>query len=221
MSRKEKKIAIAILITIIICSSILVVKIKISEKQNLETNKELYTSYKDAMEENESDDEEKTEENEDTDNSQDEETTSNNNESVYMTITADGKKYRVAGEINIPKIGLNHPIIYETTEQNLKIAPTKLSGPNLNEPGNVCIVGHNYNNNQFFSRLSELRKDDKVNLIDNKGKKMTYYVYDRFEVEETDFSCIAPNYSGEYELTLITCTVRKNNRLVVKCKAET
>ena len=43
----------------------------------------------------------------------------------------------------IPKLSIKYPVINETTEEYLKIAPTKLFGPNANEVGNLCIIGHN------------------------------------------------------------------------------
>ena len=121
----------------------------------------------------------------------------------------------------ILKLNINYPVIYETTDEYLKVAPTKLFGPEANEVGNFCIVGHNYKNKQFFSRLSELEKDDKVYLMSNQGKKLTYYVYDKYEVNEKDLSCTSQDTNGNIELTLITCTTKKKNRLVVKCRAKT
>lgn len=213
MSRRERKLALAVLVFIMSCSIFLIIKIKISDNQNKEINNEIYEEYKDFVAD---DNQEETEDaDEDTD-----ENGSEGDSDVFVTVDAQGKKYRIAGEINIPKIAVNYPVIYETTDANLKIAPTKLSGPNINEPGNVCIVGHNYKSKEFFSRLSELTNGDKVNLTNNNGKRVTYIVCKKYEVPETDLSPIEPNYSDEMELTLITCTKRKSDRLVVKCKAE-
>ena len=130
-----------------------------------------------------------------------------------------GKQYRVLGKIIIPKISIHYPIINETSEEYLKIAPTKLYGPEINEVGNLCIVGHNYKNNQFFSRLSELNVGDKVFLTPNNGKDLKYLVYNKYEIEETDMECTNQNTNGNVEITLITCTKDKKKRLVVKCKA--
>ena len=119
----------------------------------------------------------------------------------------------------IPKLELVYPVVNETTDEYLKIAPTKLTGPNMNEKGNFCIVGHNYKNNQFFSKLSKLQINDKVCLTSNNGKKLNYTVYDKYEVDEMDHSCTNQNTRGNIETTLITCTSDKSKRLVVKCKA--
>ncbi len=44
-------------------------------------------------------------------------------------------------------------------------------------------------NEQFFSRLSELNIGDKVYLTPNKGKGMIYLVYDKYEIAENDMEC--------------------------------
>lgn len=210
MNKGEKKLICFLLIGIIIGSGILIFKIKSEPEYNEALYDEIYSEYKEILEkENESYSEE------------DEKNAVKTDNTVYMNVNSKGQKYRVAGQINIPKIGVNYPIVYETSEEYLKIAPTKLAGPDINELGNVCIVGHNYKNQQFFSRLSELENNDKIDLLDNKGKRVSYFVYDKYEVPETDLSCTNQNTNGEMEATLITCTKKKSNRLVVKCRAIT
>lgn len=195
MDKGEKKLICFLLMAIIIGSSILIFKINSEPKYDEALYDEIYSEYEEVLAK------------------EDEKNT------VYMKVNSKGEKYRVAGQIQIPKIGINYPIVYETSEEYLKIAPTKLFGPDINEPGNVCIVGHNYKNEQFFSRLSELENNDKINLLDNKGKRVSYLVFDKYEVAETDLSCTEQNTNGEREVTLITCTKKKDKRLVVKCKA--
>ncbi len=203
MDKGEKKLICCLLIGIIIGSSILIFKIKSESEYDEALYDEIYSEYEEILaKENQSYSEEE-------------------KNAVYMKVNSKGEKYRVAGQIHIPKIGINYPIVYETSEEYLKIAPTKLFGPDINEPGNVCIVGHNYKNEQFFSRLSELENNDKINLLDNKGKRVSYLVYDKYEVAETDLSCTEQNTNGEREVTLITCTKKKDKRLVVKCRAIT
>lgn len=207
MDKGERKLICFLLIGIIIGSSILIFKIKSEDEYDEALYNEIYSEYEEIL----------AKENESEPNKEEEHTTKDDN-TIYMKVDSKGQKYRVAGQINIPKIGVNYPIVYETTEEYLKIAPTKLFGPDINEPGNVCITGHNYKNDQFFSRLSELENNDKINLLDNKGKRVSYFVYDKYEVSETDMSCTNQNTNGEREVTLITCTKKKNNRLVVKCR---
>lgn len=202
MNKKEKKFILLLLIVIIISASILIFKIQGTYKYDQNLYDEIYSEYEEILL-----------------SSEDEQDTTKKKDKIYMNVNAKGQKYRVAGEISIPKISINYPVIENTSEEYLKIAPTKLFGPDINEIGNVCIIGHNYKNNQFFSRLSELENNDKVSLLDNNGRRVNYFVYDKYEVSETDLSCTNQDTNGEREVTLITCTKNKNRRLVVKCRA--
>ena len=65
---------------------------------------------------------------------------------------SNGKSYDSIGNINIPKLGINYPILATTTEQTLKVAVTKYWGGNPNEVGNLCVSGHNYKNSKFFGK---------------------------------------------------------------------
>lgn len=205
MSRGETKFIGVLLSGIIICASILIYKIKSEPKYDKQLYNEIYSEYEEifvSIEDEETNTEEKVKD-----------------KTIYMITNSHGQNFRVAGEISIPKININYPIIYETTEEYLKIAPTKLFGPDINEIGNLCIVGHNYKNKQFFSRVNELEVNDKVYLTSNRGERFTYLVYDKYEVDEKDLSCTSQETDGNIEVTLITCTTAKKNRLVVKCRA--
>lgn len=206
MNRGELKFICILLLGIIIFSCILIYKIKSEPKYNQQLYNEIYSEYEEML------------------MSIKEETNTEENvkdNTIYMIENSQGQKFRVAGEITIPKININYPIVYETTEEYLKIAPTKLFGPDINEVGNLCIVGHNYNNKQFFSKIKELEVNDKVYLTTNRGEKFTYLVYDKYEVNEKDLSCTSQETNGNVEATLITCSTAKKNRLVVKCRAIT
>ena len=210
MDKRERNFVFFLLLIILIFSCFLVYKIKSEPKYDEKLYNEIYAEYEELFETNQ---EEIKEDNNLNNNKKD--------NTIYLRVDEQGNKYRVAGKITIPKISIQYPIIYETSEDYLKIAPTKLFGPDVNEVGNLCIVGHNYKNEQFFSRLSELNIGDKVYLTPNKGKDMIYLVYDKYEIAENDMECTSQDTNGNIELTLITCTAKKKNRLVVKCKAIT
>lgn len=82
------------------------------------------------------------------------------------TVAKDGTEYFAIGVINISKLGINYPILSTTSEELLKISPSKFWGPNPNEIGNLCIVGHNYRNSKFFSKIGTLVLGDIVNITD-------------------------------------------------------
>lgn len=141
---------------------------------------------------------------------------------LVMQTTENGYKYKTIGKINIPKINVTYSIIdgptdtIEETEDLLKISPTKFWGPNPNEIGNFCVVGHNYRNNRFFSKVPTLQSGDIVEVTDLSGKTIKYKVYDKYEVEPTDVNCTTQLTNGKREVTLITCTDDSKHRVVVK-----
>lgn len=126
----------------------------------------------------------------------------------------------VIGKIVIPSIQIDYPILRCTTDELLKIAPTKLCGPDINEKGNLCIIGHNYHNSNFFSKLNQINIGDNVVLTnaDNKSE-LTYVANKIYVISKNDLSVLNQQNDKEIELTLITCTNNKNERLIVKCNA--
>jgi len=134
----------------------------------------------------------------------------------------DGTIYYTIGKINIPKINCTYPILSSETENYdtlLKIAPCKFHGSNPNEIGNLCIIGHNYRNSQFFSKVPKLVNGDIIEITDNFGKTVNYEVYDKYIVNYTDTACTTQQTDGKKEITLITCTdASDENRVIVKAR---
>lgn len=138
---------------------------------------------------------------------------------VKMSTASDGTKYYTIGKISIPSIDVKYPILSTTTEELLKTAPCKFWGPALNEPGNFCIVGHNYRNSMFFSKVPKLKNGDKIKITDLSGRTITYEVYDKYKVKPSDVDCTSQLTEGRTEITLITCTDNNKQRVVVKARA--
>jgi len=122
----------------------------------------------------------------------------------------------IIGAIRIDKIRVHYPILSSFSEENLQIAPCRISGPLPNEIGNLCIAGHNYVDTKFFSRLHELSLQDTILIYDLKGNSVLYEVYDKYEVAPDDLSCLDISSENNRELTLITCNNVTGNRLVLK-----
>lgn len=139
-----------------------------------------------------------------------------NNENKY--VTQSGESYTTEAVLNIPSLGINYPILSDTSEELLKISLNKFWGPSPNEIGNYCIVGHNYKNKKMFGKLSEIKNGDVVELTDNSGKTVKYAVYNKYVVEPTDVACTSQLTNGNREVTLITCTNYGKQRLVVKAR---
>ena len=124
----------------------------------------------------------------------------------------------IIGSIEIPKINIHYPIISNTTDEFLKLSPCRFYGPFPNEIGNLCIAGHNYNNNKFFSNIYSLEENDIINIYDINNFCVTYYVYNKFEISSTDTSVVSQNTNNKREITLITCNNVNNNRFIIKAK---
>ncbi len=138
--------------------------------------------------------------------------------------TSGGFRYTTIATVSIPKLNLQYPVLdgetdsAEETEALLKISPTKFWGPEPNEVGNFCIVGHNYRNTKFFSKVPTLVSGDIITLTDLSGRTIQYKVYNKYEVAPTDVSCTTQLTNGKKEVTLITCTDDSKHRVVVKAR---
>jgi sortase A len=158
--------------------------------------------------------EENSEDTVDTTDTEDTETTQS-----YGTYTAsNGKTYNTVGTIYIPSINVKYPILSETSTALLKISPCKFYGPEPNEVGNLCIAGHNYKTNQFFSKVPNLVTGDVIEITDLSGRTLKYSVYDKYTVVPEDTSCTSQNTDGKKIVTLITCTNDNKKRVIVHAK---
>lgn len=126
------------------------------------------------------------------------------------------KNYYIIGIIEIPKINIYYPIFSICDENLLKISPCKFYGPEPGEIGNLCIAGHNYDNNKFFSKISHLNTNDEIIIYNNSSKKFSYFVLNIYEVKPNDLSPIYSYDNHSNQLTLITCNNLNKNRIIVK-----
>ena len=139
------------------------------------------------------------------------------NTSEYSTNYLSSNNF-IIGALEIDILGINYPILNDCTDENLKISICKYYGPNPNENGNHCIVGHNYMNDKFFSKLNNLNIGDIINIYDSTGNKISYTVYDKYLTTSDDLKCLEQNNNLK-EITLITCNKPDNSkRLIIKAK---
>jgi LPXTG-site transpeptidase (sortase) family protein len=140
------------------------------------------------------------------------------------SVTESGVKYYTEAIINIPSIGVNYPILKETSgtidhiDELLKISPCYFWGSSPNEVGNYCIVGHNYRSAKFFSKVLTLENGDIIELTDLTGRTLKYAVYDKYVVSPDDLNCTSQLTNGLKEVTLITCTNDSSQRVIVKAR---
>lgn len=133
-----------------------------------------------------------------------------------VNINSEYLGYEVAAQLIIPKIYLETYVFKDYSKEVLDLGPTKFWGPNANEIGNFCIVGHNYKKENMFFNLIDLSVGDEIYLLDNKNGKYTYTIYDIFKVKPNDTTPLEQNTNGKREVTLITCVNYSNTRLIIK-----
>ena len=140
-------------------------------------------------------------------------------EKNYSTIYLNNNKnFFIIGTIEIPSININYPIISNTTDEYLKIAPCRFYGPYPNQIGNLCIAAHNYNDNRFFSNIINLNLENEIIIYDSNNQKTSYYVYKKYELNINDYSCTSQKTNNKKEITLVTCNNLNGNRIIIKAK---
>ena len=130
------------------------------------------------------------------------------------------KGFYTLGSIEIPKTGVKYPILERVTKRSLEtsVAVVWPENAELNKPGNVVIVGHNYRNGVFFSNNKKLSKGDKIYITDLDKKRVAYTIYNIFETSDTDTKFYNRNTDGKREITLSTCTDDSSARLIIEAR---
>ena len=126
------------------------------------------------------------------------------------------------GYITIPKTDVKQPILDEVTPNSLNTAVAIIypSNAQLNQPGNVVIIGHNYRDGRFFSNNKKLNVGDKIKIKDNSGTELTYTIYQKFQTTEQDTSFYTRDTKGKTEITLSTCTDDAKMRIIILARAD-
>lgn len=137
---------------------------------------------------------------------------------LYSSISSKNlnNENKIFGIIEIKKINIYYPIFNDINEDLLKIAPCKFYGESLQEDGNICIAGHNYNNSMFFSNINKLSQSDSIFIFDNLENKYEYFVTSIYEVDSSDLSPVLDYEKKSKQLTLVTCNNINNKRIIVR-----
>ena len=126
------------------------------------------------------------------------------------------KGYKVCAKLNIPIINLETYVLEEYSKQALLTSVTKFYGGEPNKVGNFCIAGHNYGPTNMFQNIKKLKVNDEIYLTDTNGNKIKYLIYDIYTVLPNETGCLSQKTDGNTELTLITCTLDSERRIIVK-----
>lgn len=114
------------------------------------------------------------------------------------------------GVLEIPFLGISLPVMEEWSYDGLKIAPCRYMGSAFQD--NMIIAGHNYR--FHFGGLRKLETGAEVIFTDTEDNRFEYQVT---EVTYIDGSDVEGMEAGEWDLTLFTCTLDSQRRVVVRC----
>lgn len=135
-----------------------------------------------------------------------------NPEMEMPTVESEGQAY--IGVLDIPVLGLELPVISEWSYPRLKLAPCRFEGSAYLD--DLIIAAHNYRSH--FGGLKNLRPGDEVSFTDVEGNVFRYTVA---ELEILGGNDLEELESGEWDLTLVTCTLGGKSRVTVRCVRET
>lgn len=119
--------------------------------------------------------------------------------------------YLYIGRVSIPALDLELPVMDAWDYTRMKIAPCRYAGTAY-LPGFV-ICGHNYTSH--FGRLKNLVPGDRVTFTDMDGNLFSYEVA---AMETLSPAAVEEMKSGEWDLTLFSCTVGGQARVTVRCR---
>ena len=128
-----------------------------------------------------------------------------------QSVKVEGEDY--IGVLDIPSLGLSLPVMDNWSYPKLKKAPCRYSGSFLTD--DMIIAGHNYK--RHFGQLSRLRQGDKITFTDVDGFVYTCQIADIETLAGTDVNDMK---SGNWDLTLFTCTYGGKSRVTVRCLRE-
>lgn len=125
-------------------------------------------------------------------------------------IEIDGHSY--IGYVSIPALELELPVMSQWSYPNMKIAPCRYTGSVYLD--DLVIAAHNYE--KHFGQLRYLSEGALVRFTDVEGNEFDYTVSSLEQLRPNQTADMVRD-SGEWDLTLFTCTVGGQLRLTVRC----
>lgn len=130
-------------------------------------------------------------------------------EDLNMTeAVIDGDSY--IGYLSIPSLKLELPILADWDYDLLKKAPCRYTGSTKSD--DLVLMAHNYR--KHFGPIHRLREGDLLYFTDMDGIVTAYTVVGRDVLAST---AIEEMTSGDFDLTLFTCTYGGESRITVYC----
>lgn len=124
------------------------------------------------------------------------------------TFSIDGADY--IGIVQIPSLGLQLPVADNWSYVQLRTSPCRYSGSAYLD--DLVICGHNYSSH--FGNLKYLDAGEEVTFTDADGN---VFIYEVCLVETMQPTAVTEMTSGQWDLTLFTCTIGGQSRVTVRC----
>lgn len=113
------------------------------------------------------------------------------------------------GILRIPVLNLKLPVVSEWNYTSLKAAPCRYTGSAYKN--DMVIAAHNYVTH--FGNLKKLQEGDIVTFTDIDGNM---FIYEVLEMETLQPKDVDGMVSGDWDLTLFTCTVGGATRVTIR-----
>lgn len=121
--------------------------------------------------------------------------------------TVNGRAY--IGVLSIPSLNLELPVLSQWSYPNLKDAPCRYSGSLYQN--DLIICAHNYASH--FGRLKTLQPGDTLLFTDMDDQVVSFQMVEQETLEPSDQEAMT---TGDWDLTLFTCTPGGQTRVTVR-----
>jgi len=123
-------------------------------------------------------------------------------------VEIDGERY--IGILEIPAINLTLPVMGDWSYSQLRIAPCRYDGSVYQN--NMVIAGHNYA--RHFRPIKNLPSGTEIIFTDGEDR---VFKYELGWVEVMDGTDVEDMLTGDWDLTLFTCTYGGEARYAARC----
>ena len=121
----------------------------------------------------------------------------------------EGNQY--IGTLELASMGITLPVMSEWSYPKLKLSPCRFSGSIYQD--DLIIAGHNYSSH--FACLKDLNVGDEIIFTDAEGSEFFYMVSSQQLLDPMEIETLE---TGDWDLTLFTCTIGGKSRVCVRCE---
>lgn len=121
----------------------------------------------------------------------------------------EGNQY--IGTLELASMGITLPVMSEWSYPKLKLSPCRFSGSIYQD--DLIIAGHNYSSH--FACLKDLDVGDEIIFTDAEGREFSYMVSSQQLLDPMEIETLE---TGDWDLTLFTCTIGGKSRVCVRCE---